>query len=117
MHNRGKEKKSDSCPSGFASDDQEKVNKLLQLVFPSKIFRFKDKYYNSLNAILLVRHCYIWTPKDFQKVFFIIMIFIPYPKTHVGIALYTTKMWVSRRDIFRFPLISSTLTESNTVRR
>ena len=50
---------------------------------------------------------------DFQNFFFIIMIFIPYPKTHVGIALYTTKMWVSRRDIFRFPLITPILTESS----
>ena len=50
---------------------------------------------------------------DFQKFFFIIMIFIPYPKTHVGLALYTTKMWVSRRDIFRFPLITPILTESS----
>ena len=88
----------------------------IQLV--AKVYELKSQpSYNSLNAILLVRHCYIWTPKDFQKFFFIIMIFIPYLKTHVGIALYTTKMWVSRRDIFRFPLITSILTESNTVRR
>ena len=36
-------------------------------MFPSKIFLFEDKFYNSLNAILLVRHYYIWTPKDFQN--------------------------------------------------
>ena len=43
--------------------------------------------YRTNGPLVLVRHCYIWTPKDFQNFFFIIMIFIPYPKTHVGIAI------------------------------